>query len=328
MIEKVLVLGSNSFSGANTIKVLLEKGYEVFGMSRSPQVPLSYRPYDSNTKGFHFLQLGSNFDTESVASFCKTNRISKLINFVAQSMVGQSWIQPEDWYETNCVWLAKLTNSLLKLDNFECFLHFSTPEVYGSTSGWQMEHFSFNPSTPYAISRAAGDQHLKILQEQTGFPVVLTRAANIYGPFQPRYRIVPRAIISALTNQRLKLDGGGSSERSFIFADDVSNALVGIIEKRLIGKTYHISTNHTLTIRALVEEIFGLLGAEFDSIVDVVADRPGKDSSYLLNSDKIRVETGWQESVNLVEGLSDTIAWAKDHLDSLLALPPEYVHRS
>lgn len=308
--------------------MLLKKGYEVFGISRSPELPLSYRPYDSNSRNFHFLQLGSNFDTDEVVSICKTKKITKIINFVAQSMVGQSWDEPQDWYETNCVWLAKLTKSLLSMDNLECFLHFSTPEVYGSTLGWTKEQFRFNPSTPYAISRAAGDQHLQVLHDLKGFPVVFTRAANIYGPFQPRYRIVPKTILSALNKQRLKLDGGGNSERSFIFADDVSKALEAILDKKFIGNTYHISTNQTVTIRKLVEEILGILGVEFDSIVDLVADRPGKDTAYLLDSGKLRSDTGWSDTTGLTEGLNKTIAWAKSHLNSLLRLPAEYIHRS
>jgi dTDP-glucose 4,6-dehydratase len=328
VVEKILVLGSNSFSGSTTVKVLLDRGYEVIGLNRSPEVPKGYRSYGNRVAGFTFIQLGSNFDPDEVYRLCRDEGITKVINFVAQSMVGQSWENPEDWYETNCVWLARLAKSLSRLDNLDCFLHFTTPEVYGSTKGWQKESFNFYPSTPYAVSRAAGDHHLRIMHSEMGFPVIFTRAANIYGPYQPRYRIVPKAILSALKKEPLMLHGGGQSERSFVYSEDVAGALVNILERGELGESYHISTRSSVTIRELVQDIFKSLEVSFDSLVEITSERPGKDVAYLLDSEKIRQEIGWKESTELSEGIQRTVIWAKEHLEDLLLLPAEYIHRS
>src|SRR5207245_8557556 len=104
------------------------------------------------------------------------------------------------------------------------YVHITTPEVYGSTVGFIDESAPFNPSTPYAVSRAAGDMSLKTYHANYGFPVVYTRAANVFGPGQQLYRIVPRTILSIKLGRKLQLDGGGSSQRSFIHISDVSDA--------------------------------------------------------------------------------------------------------
>ena len=115
-------------------------------------------------------------------------------------MVGESWINPDQWYQTNVVSLSKLISSLrinnIKLDKF---IQFTTPEVYGNTTGLIRENFNFMPTTPYAISRSAGDLHLKAMFDNFDFPVIFTRAANVYGEHQSNYRILPKTFILGLT---------------------------------------------------------------------------------------------------------------------------------
>lgn len=329
-MSRVLVLGSNSFSGASVVKEFLDLDFEVFGLSRSPEVPNCYSPYHSsrNLSRFQFKSLGSNFDPKQVIDICNKYNIRKVLNFSAQSMVSQSWDSPQDWYETNCVWLSKLVNEFSSWGKLEKFIQFSTPEVYGSTEGWVTENFNFNPSTPYAISRAASDFHLRAMQKAKDFPVVFTRAANIYGPGQPKYRIVPRAILSGMSRQQLPLHGEGKSKRSFIFADDVSKAIVRILDKGTVGDTYHISTTHVLEIRDLVFKIAEILDIPFDSFVKFVPELPGKDNAYLLDSTKLRDELGWSDVTNLERGLDLTISWAKQYYKELEMLPSNYIHRS
>ena len=169
-----------------------------------------------------------------------------IVNFAAQGMVAESWLNPEHWYQTNVVSQVKLHDEIRKVDCIKKYVHISTPEAYGSTDGgWLKENYNFSPSTPYAVSRAACDLHLLSFYKAYSFPVVFTRAANVYGPAQQLYRIIPRTMLSARLGRKLNLHGGGISVRSFIHMEDVSSATYKISLQGNIGETYHISTKQT-----------------------------------------------------------------------------------
>ena len=325
----ILVLASNSFSGSSFVDHLLTAGYKVIGVSRSVEISPVFSLYKNNKnfKNFTFMQVDLNSDLNTITEIVSKHQVEFVFNFAAQSMVAQSWDSPEDWYQTNVVSLSLLGNLLIKEKSIKKFVHFTTPEVYGSTSGWLKESFNFAPSTPYAISRAAGDWHLKALFENYGFPVIFTRAANVYGPGQQLYRIIPKTILSALTGKKLSLHGGGKSIRSFIHINDVSTALTAIMNTGEVGQSYHISTNEMISIFDLVQELASLLGVEVDDLIEQGPERAGKDFAYQLSSEKIRNELGWCDQVTLGKGLEDTLAWAKSNLDTLKALPDTYEHK-
>jgi dTDP-glucose 4,6-dehydratase len=327
--KPILVLGSNSFSATSFIDYLLSANYKVIGASRSEEVGNVFRPYlkNSNLTNFSFLQIDLRVGAKAIAELVKTHQIEYIVNFAAQSMVAQSWDYPEDWYETNVVALSELCNVLLKEKSIKKFVHFTTPEVYGSTSGWLKESLNFAPSTPYAVSRAAGDWHLKCLFENYGFPVIFTRAANVYGPGQQLYRIIPRTILAALLGQKLPLHGGGKSIRSFIHIKDVSSALEAILKNGVTGDTYHVSTDSLTSISDLVETLANLLNVDFEELVERGPERPGKDFAYQLSSEKIRNELGWGDRIDLNTGLTDTLEWAQLHLGELRGLPIDYKHK-
>jgi dTDP-glucose 4,6-dehydratase len=325
----ILVLGSNSFSGSSFVDHLLTAGHKVIGVSRSTEAPSVFTLYKNNKnyENFTFQQVDLNSDLNAIAEIVSKHKVEFVFNFAAQSMVAQSWDSPEDWYQTNVVSLSLLGNLLIKEKSVKKFIHFTTPEVYGSTSGWLKESFNFAPSTPYAISRAAGDWHLKALFENNGFPVIFTRAANVYGPGQQLYRIIPKTILSALTGKKLSLHGGGKSIRSFIHINDVSTALTAIMNSGEVGQSYHISTNEMISIFDLVQELASLLGVQVDELIEQGPERAGKDFAYQLSSEKIRIELGWSDDVTLGKGLEDTLAWTKSNLDTLMTLPDTYEHK-
>jgi len=325
----ILVLASNSFSGSSFVDHLLTAGHKVIGVSRSVEAPTVFALYKNNKnyENFTFKQVDLNSDLNTIAEIISKHQVEFVFNFAAQSMVVQSWDSPKDWYQTNVVSLSLLGNLLVKEKSIKKFVHFTTPEVYGSTSGWLKESFNFAPSTPYAISRAAGDWHLKALFENNGFPVIFTRAANVYGPGQQLYRIIPKTIISALTGKKLSLHGGGKSIRSFININDVSTALTAIMNNGEVGQSYHISTNEVISIFDLVQELASLLGVEVDELIEQGPERAGKDFAYQLSSEKIRSELGWRDEVTLGKGLEYTLSWAKTNLDTLMTLPDTYEHK-
>jgi dTDP-glucose 4,6-dehydratase len=329
--EKIAVIGSNSFSGATFVRYLLEKGHDVLGFSRSRELEdvfLQYKWLKEGQDRFYFEQANLNDDLEKLIKILTEEKPSYIVNFAALGMVAQSWKKPEDWYQTNVVAQVKFHDQLRKLDFIKKYVHVTTPEVYGSTNGLITESFNFDPSTPYAVSRTACDLHLKSFFKAYKFPVVFTRAANVYGPGQQLYRIIPKTILCAHLGKKLFLHGGGSSERSFIHMNDVSDATYRVALNGTVGDTYHISTMETISISDLVMKICEFIEVNFSDMVEESEERLGKDQSYILNSDKIRKELGWKDTIDLEEGIVSTIEWVDRNLDILKNLPHEYIHKS
>lgn len=325
---KTLVIGSNSFSGAQYVKYLLEKGGEVVGISRSPEPHRAFLPYRwKDRPGFTFQHLDLNHELDAIETLIRRERFPVVANFAAQSMVAESWQNPDHWFMTNVVSTVGLHERLRKMDFLEKYVHITTPEVYGNATGLLSEDAPFDPSTPYAVSRAAGDMSLKSYFRAYRFPVLFTRAANVYGPGQQLYRIIPRTLLYIKLGRKLQLHGGGTSERSFIHIDDVSDAVLRITERGKLGETYHISTDRVITIRALVEMICAHMGVRFEDHVEIVGERLGKDAAYRLDSAKLRRELGWQDKVSLEQGIEETLAWVNRFFDEIKTLPLDYIHK-
>lgn len=328
-MDTVFVVGSNSFSGASFVDFALNKGVRVIGISRSVQPISAFLPYKWHTReNFAFHQLDLNKDLSAIVSLIREVKPAHVLNFAAQSMVGESWANPGDWFMTNAVSTIKFHDELRKCDFLKRYVHISTPEVYGSCSGFVKENFPFNPSTPYAVSRATADMSLKTFSETYNFPVVTTRAANVYGPGQQLYRIIPRTILYILLGRKLQLHGGGASTRSFIHIRDVSDATWRIMIGGTNGGTYHISTKDVISIRDLVAQICTRLDVRFEDHVEVVGERLGKDSAYHLESSKVRLDLGWQDQISFDQGLGECIAWVRSNFDALKASDFDYIHKA
>ena len=329
MTQRFLVIGSNSFSGAQFVKYLLQQQHEVMGVSRSSEPHKVFLPYRwlPSTDKFRFAQIDINKQLDELIGLTKEFKPEFVVNFAAQGMVAQSWETPEHWYQTNVVGQVRLHDQLRKLPFLKKYVHVTTPEAYGSTDGWIKESFHFAPSTPYAVSRAACDLHLMSFFKAYDFPVVFTRAANVYGPGQQLYRIIPRAMLYARLGKKLQLHGGGHSIRSFIHMDDVADATYRIATQGKPGETYHISTREMISIRDMVQKICTLTGVAFEDLAQVAEERLGKDQAYLLDSDKIRSTLGWQDHIGLDQGLQETLSWVDANLDTLKTLPQDYIHK-
>jgi dTDP-glucose 4,6-dehydratase len=327
-METTLIIGSNSFSGATFADFALAQGGKVIGVSRSAEPNDVFLPYTwHDHKNFTFYELDLNRHLKEMSELVQDIRPAYVVNFAAQSMVGESWQNPGDWFTTNVVSTIKFHDQLRKCDFLKRYVHVSTPEVYGSCSGFVDEKFPLNPSTPYAVSRAAADMSLRTFHNAYNFPVVTTRAANVYGPGQQLYRIIPRAILFILLGRKLQLHGGGVSTRSFIHMKDVCDATWKIMKDGEDGQTYHISTNEIISIRSLVERICAKLNVKFDSHVEIVSDRIGKDLAYHLESKKIRDELEWEDQISLDQGLDECVTWVKSNFETLKQQPFNYEHK-
>ena len=329
MAERVVVIGSNSFSGSHFVDYLLRQGAGVMGISRSEEADPVFLPYrwDGQTASFTFEQLDLNSDADRIADLIGDYQPQYVVNFAAQGMVAESWLHPEHWYQTNVVGNVKLHDRLRRFDFLKKYVHVSTPEVYGSCSGSVPEEAPFNPSTPYAASRAACELHLRTFIKNYAFPVVFTRSANVYGPGQQLYRIIPRTILYILLGKKLPLHGGGHSVRSFIHIQDVASGTWLAARSADQGEAYHFSTSRNISIRSVVEKICEMMNARFDDVADIVGDRPGKDAAYLLDNSKARKKLGWNPEIELEEGIQQTIDWVQRNIDRLKAQPLDYIHK-
>ena len=160
-----------------------------------------------------------------------------------------------------------------------------------------------------------------------GFGCIL-RAANVYGPGQQLYRIIPRTMLSVRTGIPMQLHGGGHSIRCFIHIKDVVQATLDLAKNAEPGTTWHLSTQKSLSIRELVEQICNLAGVKFEDLVKIGVERLGKDQSYLLDSSAIRQMHGWSPRVNLEGGLQETLEWVDANLRTLKTMPWTYQHKT
>lgn len=328
--NRYAIIGSNSFAGAAFVLRALDTGAKVIGFNRSPEGSNIFLPYKKspNKGNYLFYQADINHDLEKIVSVLNDFQPEVIVDFSGQGMVAESWDNPSQWYTTNIVAKVRLHDFLRKCEWLKRFIRISTPEVYGSHDNKITESWDFNPTTPYAVSHAAIDMSLKAFWQNYDFPVVFTRYANFYGSGQQLYRIVPRTIIYALTGRKLYLHGGGSSIRAFIHSTDVSDGILKSILNGMPGEIYHFSPNQFYTIKEVVETICLAVGVEFSDLVEMAPDRAGKDKAYLMDSDKARLELGWNDNTTLERGINETVTWVKENLSEINNLPLDYIHKA
>ena len=329
-MQTVFVIASNSFTGAHFVHHAIKNGYRVIGISRSKEnssVMLPYR-YRSTVENFTFYQLDLNHDIEEIIRIADNEKPTIIANFAAQGEVRNSWKYPEQWYQTNCMAVVRLTNELRKRDYIEKYVTSSTPEVYGSSEKNLIENHNYFPSTPYAASKLAGDLHLITLFKRYQFPVVFTRSANVYGIHQQLYRIIPRTIIYLKLGKTIELHGSGEAVRSFVNIRDVADATLKVAENGIAGETYHISTQKEETsIKSLVELICSMMDCNFSDSVKLIDENYGQDAIYSLNSDKIRNQLGWKPKISFEEGIQEMIKWIDANWDIIRNMQLKYVHK-
>lgn len=280
----------------------------------------------SSFTGSHFCQYlerkGERVNTRHLDEY-PLYEADYVVNFAALNVVAPSWRYPEKYMEVNTVLTARLLEKLRQLKTLKRYVHISTPEVYGSTYGRVTETHPYNPSTPYAASRAAAEMLLKCYGKQYNFPYVITRSCNVYGPGQQLYRLIPRVINSISKGHAFPLEGSGHSVRSFLHVRDVCRAIELVSIEGTNGSAYHVSSPISFAISGLVETICGMMGKKPEEVIEHVPERPGKDMAYNLDDTKIR-RLGWNDEVFIEDGIKDVIRWMNDNWDVVKDWPTEY----
>ncbi len=331
MNEKVIVIGSNCFSGAHFVKGALDGGMTVVGISRSVEPDDVFLPYkwgqQPHVENFSFLAYDINLNLSAITDLIEKIKPDYIVNFAAQGMVAPSWENPEQWFLTNTVASAALVKKIHGFSFLKKYVQISTPEVYGTNDRPVCENTNYHPSTPYAVSKAAADMNLMAFVKEKKFPCVFTRAANVFGPGQQLYRIIPRTILYFLLGKKLYLHGGGQSKRSFIHISDVVDGTLRVMKNAQPGSIFHFSTDRLISIKELVKKIAHMMDVSFKENVVEVGELAGKDAAYILDSAKAKKILGWEAKVELEHGIYETISWIKENMENLKKHPFDYQHK-
>ena len=327
---KVAVIGSNSFSGSDFIDLLLEEdNNEVIGISRSPEKSRLFLPYKKRSNpNFTFYQMDLNRDVNEILQLFDSFKPDYIVNFAAQSEVAPSWEHPEHWFQTNVVSLTRLLNALKNSKYLRRYVHISSPEVYGTCNRKVTEETPLNPSTPYAVSKAAADMFLFTLVKNYNFPVVMIRSTNVYGSHQQLWKIIPRTAIYLNIGRKIQLHGGGAAVKSFIHIRDISCGELFAMENGRNGEIYHLSPDNSgYAVRDVVKKVCEAKGRAFDECIEIVGERLGQDAAYVIDSTKARTELGWTPQVSIETGIKEVVEWVNGSIDLIKNQSLDYIHK-
>ena len=316
-MQKILVTGGLGFIGSNLIKMLLGKGYKVLNIDK-----INYASNFYNTKNF---KINKNYKFVNCDIINKTKLSSIVLKYkptgifhlAAETHVDRSIDNPGKFVNSNIVGTYNLLECLrfykIKNKKFR-LIHISTDEVYGDVlKGRSKENDSYNPSSPYAASKAASD-HLVFSYFRTfNMPAIITNCSNNYGPRQHPEKLIPKLIFNILVNKSLPIYGTGKNSREWIYVEDHCDALIKIYQKGKIGEFYNIGSNINMNNIQICKSL--LLAAKRkikigkNVKVKFVKDRPGHDLRYAINSNKTRNDIKWKPKMTFKKGIEKTFQW-------------------
>lgn len=325
----VAVIGSNCFTGSHTVDALLEEpGTRVEAISRSPESAPVFLPYKRHVNPklrFHQIDFVGQFDR--LAALLDETRPSVVINVAALSEVVLSHERPIDYFKTNTVGVARICDHLRRSSYLERYVHISSAEIFGSCSAAVDEETLFNPSTPYAVSKAAADMYIHTLMRQFDFPAIIIRSTNVYGKHQQLFKIIPRTAIFLKLGKVVELHGGGTAVKSFIHIRDVVRGLMLALASGRTG-TYHFTERSDGTVADVVRQVCDLMGRDVARVTRTVGERLGQDARYWLACDKAERELGWKPTVRFVDGVREVVEWIETAWDDIRERPLVYQHRA
>ena len=308
---KILVTGGAGFIGSNFIRFLLEsgKGFRIVNLDKLTYAGNLENLADlSRSPDYEFVR-GDIGDGKLVDRLLG-NGVEAVVNFAAESHVDRSLYEPDLFIQTNVLGVQILLHAALR-HKVKKFVQVSTDEVYGSLGPREpgfREDFPLAPNSPYSASKAAGDLLARSYFKTYGFPVVVTRCSNNYGPYQFPEKLIPLFVTNALENRPLPVYGDGLNIRDWIHVEDHCRGLELVLEKGRPGEIYNLGGRAERTNLEITKSILRILGKP-ESLMQYVSDRPGHDRRYAIDFSKIEQEIGWKPRFDLDEGLRQTVRW-------------------
>ena len=311
----ILVTGGCGFIGSNFVRYMLDKHPEYtivnFDALTYAGNPENLEDISSHPR-YHFVK-GNICRRADVDEAMMKFGADVVINFAAESHVDRSITGPGIFVETNIAG----TNVLLEAareHQVKRFVQISTDEVYGSlgSSGKFTETTPIHPNSPYAASKASADLLVSAYHHTFGFPALITRFSNNYGPYQFPEKLIPLMIANALDGKPLPVYGNGLNVRDWLFVTDHCAAIDAVLHKGRLGEVYNIGGNNEWTNIDIIKLLLKNLGKS-ENLISFVKDRPGHDLRYAIDAAKISAELGWKPQVTFEAGLRSTIDWYLQH---------------
>jgi dTDP-glucose 4,6-dehydratase len=308
---RLLVTGGLGFIGSCFVRMALARGLEVTNLDKMTYAgnPANLAEVE-NHPGYRFRR-GDIADAEIVAGAIRG--CQAVVNLAAESHVDRSILEPEHFIRTDVVGTAVLLEAARRA-GVERYLQVSTDEVYGAIpAGAFSEADPLDPSSPYSASKAGGDLQVLAWHRTFDLPALITRGSNTFGPRQHPEKLIPLFVTNALDGEPLPLYGDGLQVRDWIHVTDHCAAILCALEHGQPGQVYNVGGGEEATNLQITEAILALTGRD-RSLVRHVADRPGHDRRYALDTTRLRA-LGWQPTRSLDEALADTVAWYREHRD-------------
>jgi dTDP-glucose 4,6-dehydratase len=314
---KILVTGGAGFIGSNFIRLVLQsrERYEIvnYDLLTYAGNPANLGAASENPR-YRFVR-GDVCDAKAVETVMRG--CDAVVHFAAESHVDRSIHEPARVIETNITGTFILMQAARR-EHLGRFVHISTDEVYGDLASetFAAENCPLQPSSPYSSSKASADLLVLSYFRTYGFPAVITRSSNNYGPYQFPEKFLPLLISNALSGKPLPIYGDGRQQRNWIHVEDNCRGILAVLEGGHLGEVYNIGSPDVEENIAMATRVIRIIG-EPNTRLTFVKDRPGHDRRYALNCEKIRNELGWECLIPLEQGLQRTINWYQSNADWL-----------
>ena len=314
-MKKVIVTGGLGFIGSNLIDLLISKNYHVINIDKITYSSNFYNIKEHrNSQKYKFIKC--DIKEKKIKKILFSYKPIAIFNLAAETHVDRSIDNPESFIQSNIVGVYNLLECFKEFSKkFKSkLIHISTDEVYGDIlTGRSAENYPYQPSSPYAASKAASDHLVNSYVRTYKIPAIVTNCSNNYGPKQHPEKLIPKLIYNILNNKPLPIYGRGTNSREWIYVKDHCEALLRVLTKGKAGQFYNIGSNKNLSnlqvSKKLIKISKNYIKLKNKVKITFVKDRPGHDIRYALNSNKIKNKLGWSPRTNFEQGIKLTFDW-------------------